>query len=129
MTGDGWSRIRICLLRRACSPWPGPTPASAPSHAPSPVANNNKHLPEYGGILSFKNLKWAGNSFAALRRVAISGLESTWRIFCYVSSRIFEGFTRRMAVRVFIDFLNYENATAFYLYEEFLFHREGKDCV
>jgi hypothetical protein len=73
---DGWSRIRICLLRRACSPWPAPTPASAPSHAPSPVvANNHKFLSEQGGILSFKNLKWAGFSFAALG-VAISGLES-----------------------------------------------------
>ncbi len=79
---DGWSRIRICLRMRACSPWPAPTLASAPSHAPSPVANNNKFLSEQDGILNFKNLNYAGDSFAALRRVAISGLESNWRIFC-----------------------------------------------
>ncbi len=46
-----------------------------------------------------------------------------------MSSRIFDGFTRRMAVSVFKDFPNYENDTAFNIYDEFLFHRERKDCT
>ncbi len=41
-----------------------------------------------------------------------------------MSSRIFDGFTRGHAVSVFIDFPNYENNTAFNIYDEFFFQRE-----
>ena len=81
-------------------------------------------------ILMLKLKNRAGDSLPALRRMATSGLVLFGRFSRWVSSRIFDGYTRGFALSVLsVGFPNYENILCSYIYDESLLHREDKDYV
>ena len=79
-------------------------------------------------MLEMKNRE--GDSLPALRRMATSGLVLFGRFSRWVSSRIFDGYTRGFALSVLsVGFPNYENILCSYIYDESLLRREDNDCV
>jgi hypothetical protein len=79
-------------------------------------------------MLKMKNR--SGDYLPAFRRMATSGLVLFGRFSRWVSSRIFDGYTRGFALSVLsVGFPNYENILCSYIYDESLLRREDNDCV